>query len=93
MVVPGICALLLAYFAYHSQTGRYSIQNMGRMEEEALRLEFQLVDLKLERKSLEAKVGQLTSGTLERDALDEAVRRHTGMAKADELVILVPPTR
>lgn len=87
-IVPVLCTAILCYFAYHAQTGRYSIHTKAEMKEEALRLEFVLADLRLQRAELERKVSQLTSGTLEKDALDEAIRDQLGYGSSNEFVIL-----
>lgn len=88
LVIPGICCALLAYFAHHAQTGRYSIHTHGQMEEERARLEYHLADLRLERKELEKRVRLLSDGSMERDALDEQARRYLGHAAPNEVVIL-----
>lgn len=87
-IVPGLCASLLFYFGYHAQTGRYSVHTMDQMDEEALRLEFKLTDLKLHRQRLQRKVRLLTDGTIEKDALDEEARRLLGLAGSGEWIIL-----
>lgn len=86
-VVPGICLCLLAYFAHHAQTGRFSIHTHGEMEEERMRLAYELADLKLQRRELEQRISLLSDGTMERDALDEQARRQLGYAAAGEVVI------
>lgn len=86
--MPVLCTAILCYFAYHAQNGRYSIHTKKEMDEEALRLEFVLADLKAEREKLSRRVSQLTSGTLEKDALDEAIREQIGYVGANELVVL-----
>ncbi len=88
LIIPALSILLTSYFAYHAQTGRYSIHAKKEMHEEALHLEFELADLKEERRALEKKVAQLTIGTLERDALDEAIRQRLGLVAENEFVIL-----
>ncbi len=88
LIVPFLSVLVLGYFAYHAQTGRYSIHTQEEMDQEALRLQFVLKDLQAQRITLEKRVAQLTSGTLEKDALDEIARGQLGYAASDELVIL-----
>lgn len=90
-IVPCLCAAILGYFAYHAQTGRYSIHTKAEMHEEKLRLQTVLADLVHEREQLQRRVDQLTVGSLEKDALDEAARSQLGMAAPGELVILYNP--
>ena len=87
LIVPGLCLSLLVYFAYHAQTGRYSIYTKAEMRQEAKRLERQLADLSAERGRLQNRVNQLTVGTLERDALDEVARSQLGYVGENEIVI------
>lgn len=87
-IIPVLCTAILGYFAYHAQTGRYSIHTKADMNQEALRLQIVLADLQSEHLKLHRGVTQLTSGTLEKDALDEAARSQLGYVAADEFVIL-----
>ncbi|MGB7287103.1 MAG: septum formation initiator family protein [Salaquimonas sp.] len=87
-IVPLLCTAILGYFAYHAQTGRYSIHTKQDMKEEAMRLQIVLSGLEAERTKLERRVAQLTSGTLEKDALDEVIRSQLGYAAPDEMVVL-----
>ena len=87
LLVPGLCLAILGYFAYHAQTGRYSIHTKAEMREEALRLQVALADLTHKREQMQRRVDQLTVGTLEKDALDEVARSQLGLAAPGELVI------
>ena len=86
--MPAICMAILGYFAYHAQTGRYSIHTQANMELQAVKLQLELADLKLKRKILAQKVSHLTNGSLEKDAIDEEARRTLGYSKSDEIVII-----
>lgn len=87
LIVPGLCLSLLVYFAYHAQAGRYSIYTKEEMRLEAKRLKGELEELRAERSRLQNRVGQLTVGTLERDALDEVARSQLGYVGENEIVI------
>ena len=87
LVVPGFCLAILGYFAYHAQTGSYSIHTKSEMREEALRLQIVLADVIHQREQMQRRVDQLTVGSLEKDALDEVARSQLGLAAPDELVI------
>ena len=87
-LVPALSLVLIAYFAYHSWSGRYGIESLRRMNDEAVRLEFELAAIKLRRQSLEAKVMLLRDGSIERDMLDEQARNALNVVKPEELVIL-----
>jgi cell division protein FtsB len=87
-IVPAFSIVLIAYFAYHTWSGRYGIESMRHMKEEEVRLEFELASIKLRRQSLEAKVMLLRDGSIERDMLDEQARNALNVIKPEELVIL-----
>ena len=83
-----MCLAVLGYFAYHAQTGRYSIHTQANMEYEAAKLEVELAALKIKRQKLALKVSYLTNGSLEKDALDEEARKILGYSTSDEIIIL-----
>lgn len=88
LVVPLVSVLLMSYFAYHAWSGRYGIESMRRLGDEAVHLEFELAAIKLRRQALESRVLLLRDGTLERDMLDEQSRAILNVIKPDELAIL-----
>lgn len=87
-IIPVLSALLLAYFIFHAQSGRYGIHAMRAMDEKAIELKYELEQTKLEREQIAKKVALLSDGTLEADALDENARKILGMAQQDDLVVL-----
>ena len=88
LIVPAICALLIAYFLFHAWSGRYGIEAMRQLEDDRTQLEFELVRLKEKRAALEARVNLLRDGTIEKDMLDEQARYMLNLAAPDEIVIL-----
>jgi cell division protein FtsB len=87
-ILPALCLTLLSYFGYHAWSGRYGIESMHRLEDEAVRLEFELASIKLRRQALEAKVMLLREGSIERDMLDEQARGTLNVLRTDEVAIL-----
>lgn len=87
-VIPVVSALLVAYFGYHAWAGRYGIESMRRLDDEAVQLQFQLAAVKAKREALDKKVALLRDGTIERDMLDEQARNALNMLQADEIAIL-----
>jgi len=79
---------MLGYFAYHAQSGRHNIHTKAEMNALSKQLKSDLIDIRKDRRILETKVSQLTNGSLEKDALDEAVRRNLGLIANDEIIIL-----
>lgn len=88
LIVPAVCCAILGYFAYHAQTGRYSVHTKKEMDKQATLLEHVLADTRAERERLERKVAQLRDGSREKDAVDEIARQQLGLAGENEFVIL-----
>lgn len=91
--VPVICAALVAYFIHHAWNGRYGVEALARMDEEIIRLEYELAGIRLERERVAARVALLGEGSTERDMLDERARHFLGLASPDELIVFVEPPR
>lgn len=87
-IIPLFSALVLAYFIYHAQAGRYGIHAMRAMDQRAVVLRYELSNIIKSRTQLQERVALLSDGTLESDALDEQARDVLGLAGADELIIL-----
>ncbi len=87
-VVPMLSIMLTAYFAYHAWSGRYGLESMARLQDEAVRLDFELASIKLRRQALEAKVMLLRDGSIERDMLDEQARGALNVLQPDEMAIM-----
>lgn len=87
-IIPLFSALVLAYFVYHAQTGRYGIHVMRAMDQQAVVLRYELSNIIKARSKLHERVALLSDGTLEADALDERSRAVLGLAGANELIIL-----
>lgn len=88
LVVPAICAALIAYFAYHAWNGRFGVTALEHLDTEIVSLEFELAGLIAERKKLAHQVGLLDDGGLERDMLDEQSRQLLGLVSPGEAVVL-----
>ena len=87
-IVPAITLPCLAYFALHSQSGRYGIAAAQEMQVELQQKTKTYEELLLARKGLEQRVRLLSDGTLERDMIDERARRSLNMTNVDEITIL-----
>ncbi len=86
--IPVISLILVAYFAYHAWSGRYGIESMRRLDDEAVQLQFELAAIKSRRQSLESRVMLMRDGSIERDMLDEQARNMLNYSKPDELTLL-----
>ena len=87
LIVPAITVVVLSYFAFHAYHGDYGIAAKTRYQERIAELEGDLADLEAARAKLEERVALLNGATIEKDMLDEQVRRALNYAAANELVI------
>ena len=87
-LVPFLTLLVICYFAFHAFHGQYGIQADLAMQQEIDRLELELSGRVAERKSLSRRVTPLVSGsTLDRDMVDEHVRRQLNVIRQDEVIL------
>lgn len=91
LILPVIAAAFLGYFGHHAFQGEYGLENKARLEQQVAHLEQQLAEATALRLRLEARNNLLHDGSIEKDMLDEQVRRQLGRVGPDEIVILVDP--
>ncbi|MGH6763804.1 MAG: FtsB family cell division protein [Phyllobacterium sp.] len=89
LVVPVISGLFFTYFGFHAYHGEYGLYNKLRLEQVSTALEQQLAVLTAERSAFENQVRLMRDGTLEKDMLDEQVRRALNVSHPDEVTIMV----
>ncbi|MFP1632597.1 FtsB family cell division protein [Zhengella sp. ZM62] len=91
LILPLIAGVFLGYFGFHAFEGEYGLKNKARLEEQVAQLEQKLAEATALRHRLEARNNLLHDGSIEKDMLDEQVRRQLGRVGPDEIVILVDP--
>ncbi len=87
LIVPAIAVAFLSYFGYHAFHGDYGIHAAKRLAEITVQREAELAALRAERARFEHRAALLANGSIERDMLEEHVRRALNMAREDEIVI------
>jgi len=90
LIVPTLCAAVLAYFGFHAYHGEFGIYSKYRMQAQIADLESQLAAIKARRTELEQRVQLMHDGTLEKDMLDEQARRALNVSHGDEVVVMLP---
>ena len=88
LIVPALCAVFLTYFGFHAFNGEFGIYSKYRLEDETARSRAELAEIRQERAELEQRVQLLHDGTLDKDMLDEQVRKSLNMSGSDEVVII-----
>ncbi|MDJ0930763.1 septum formation initiator family protein [Breoghania sp.] len=88
LILPGLSAALLLYFALHALSGDYGLIARGQLENNSHALERKLADLKQKRETLERRVVLLRPESLDPDMIDERARDNLNLVHPDEIVIL-----
>lgn len=88
LIMPALTALFLAYFGFHVVNGSFGLRANETFEAEKARLESTLIAERGEREALERRIALLRDGSIERDMLDEQVRRSLNYVGPNDLVIL-----
>ena len=87
-VAPVATIMILGYFGFHAFDGQYGIRAHIVMKSKIDIQQVQLADLVKRRELLEHRVSLLQRGSMERDMIDEHVRRQLNMIREDEIVLL-----
>lgn len=90
LIVPALALAVSAYFGFHAFTGTFGLKAKTELDTRALAANAELLALQTERVRLEARNRLLQDGSVEKDMLDEQVRRSLSMVRADEVVVLLP---
>ncbi len=88
LVAPLLALVVFGYFGSHAYKGEHGIRSHIQLQAKMKELEQVFVQSSGERQYLERRVALLRSGTIEKDMLDEQVRRNLGFVHRDEIVIL-----
>lgn len=92
LVRPLMWMLVTFYMGYHTLHGERGIYALMRDRRELTQLQEELAKTKAEREKVELHVSHLRDNSLDRDLLDEQMRRMLGVMKKGEVVILTGET-
>ncbi len=81
---------VLSYFSYHIYHGEYGLYSRSEVNQHIFALEEELQKLEAERMLIEKRISLLRNGHIEKDMLDEYVRKNLDFSKPNELTILTP---
>ncbi len=87
-ILPAMSAVVLSYFGFHAYHGEYGIYAKYAVEAEIAARKLHLAELVRERQAAERRVQLLHDGTLDRDMLDEQIRRQLNFSAAEDVVVL-----
>lgn len=93
LVKPLLWMLVTFYMGYHTMHGERGLYALMRDKRELSQLQAELVKTKAEREKMELRVSHLRDGSLDRDLLDEQMRRMMGVMHQGEVVILTDGQR
>lgn len=87
-IAPLATLMILGYFAFHATNGQYGTRAHLSMKTKIVELKQQLAERTSVRDRLESRVALLREGSLERDMVDEQIRRQLNMSRPDEIVVI-----
>lgn len=87
-VKPALIACAVFYLSFHVFHGERGIYAMWREQRERVLLHEELLQAQHTRQTLERRVAGLRDESLDRDLLDEQLRRMLGLTGQGEVVIL-----
>jgi cell division protein FtsB len=77
------------YMGYHTLHGERGIYALLRDNREVIQLEHDLAKTKVTREAMQLRVSHLRDGSLDRDLLDEQMRRMLGVMQKGEVIVLM----
>jgi len=91
LVLPVLCAALLAYFTFNAVSGDQGLRKWSALNIEVENRRSDLDIVRTERQRLEHQVALLRPESLDPDLLDERARASLGVARPEELTIYRNP--
>lgn len=88
LMQPLMWMFVVFYMGYHMLHGERGLYALLRDRREVAALEHELASTQAERKRMELRVNHLRDGSLDRDLLDEQMRRMMGVMKKGEIILL-----
>lgn len=89
LVKPLLWMFVAFYMGYHTLHGERGIYALIRDNREVVQLQQALAKTKSEREAMELRVSHLRDNSLDRDLLDEQMRRMLGVMKQGEVIVLM----
>ncbi|EJF89859.1 hypothetical protein ME3_00909 [Bartonella melophagi K-2C] len=90
-ILPFITVGVFSYFGYHIYHGDYGLSARSKIIQHITELKEELYKIEVERMSIEKRISLLRDGHIEKDMLDEYVRKNLNFSKPNELTILISP--
>jgi cell division protein FtsB len=88
LILPALSVAVLSYFGFHAWHGDYGLYAKYRVEAEIAAQKERLAALVKERQAAERRVQLLHDGTLDRDMLDEQIRRQLNYSSEKDVIVL-----
>ncbi len=89
LVKPLLWMFVAFYMGYHTLHGERGIYALIRDNREVIQLQQALAKTKSEREAMELRVSHLRDNSLDRDLLDEQMRRMLGVMSQGEVIVLM----
>lgn len=91
LVIPGLAVLILVYTALQLLNGEKGIYSWRMLDEQVSRLQSENAALRADVERLNREVTRLKT-PVDKDYVDELIRRNLPMGKEGEVVILISPS-
>ena len=88
LIKPLALMFMAFYIGYHALHGERGLYALVREKRELGALNEELKQTKATREKLELRVSHMRNGSLDRDLLDEQMRRMMGVMKDGEIVVM-----
>lgn len=88
LVKPLMVMFMAFYIGYHALHGERGLYALVREKRELASLNTELKTTKAAREKMELRVSHMRNSSLDRDLLDEQMRRMMGVMKDGEMVVL-----
>lgn len=88
LIKPLMVMSLVFYLGYHAMHGERGLYALMRQKQELTSLNKELLETREAREKIELRVSHLRDGSLDRDLLDEQMRRMMGVMKPGEIMVL-----
>ena len=93
LIRPLALMLFVFYFGYHALHGERGLYALVRERRELAELTHEYNTAKQDREKLELRVSHLRDGSVDKDLLDEQMRRMLGVMDKNEVVVLLDPKK
>lgn len=91
LILPTVFLMVTAYFVFNALAGSRGMRAQAQDRQALAKAQSQLVAVNLRRARWQARVNGLANAAIRPDLLDQEARAVLNLARADDLVVPLPP--